>query len=160
LVGELGATFSGDSAARFAAAAAIARALADLRVPTLAASFTLEELKTRPQDYAPDYLVHEFMPAAWQPLYVTEVRQAMAEIGLEPVGSATLSENFDWMVLSKDSREVLATVADANVRELIRDFCLDQRFRSDVFARNNRFLHNEERADRLLSSTFALARPL
>ncbi len=160
LVRELALTFSRDSAERFAAAAGIAGALAELRVPALTASFTLEELKNRPQDYAPGYLVHEFMPAAWQPLYVTEVREAMAEIGLEAVGSATLSENFDWMVLSEDSRGVLATIADANVRELVRDFFLDQRFRCDVFSRNNRSLHPEERAHRLLSSTFALARPL
>ena len=38
------------------------------------------------EDYAPAYLVHEFMPAAWQPLYVTEVRRDMVTIGFEPVG--------------------------------------------------------------------------
>jgi SAM-dependent methyltransferase len=160
LVRELGQTFPGDTAQCFSAAAEIARALAELRVPALAASYTLDELKNRPQDYAPAYLVHEFMPAAWQPLYVTEVRGAMSAIGLEPVGSATLSENFDCMVLSEAARAVLATIADANAREMIRDFCLDQRFRCDVFARGNPSLHPDERTDRLLSSTFALARPV
>ena len=159
LVRELGLTFSGDSVARFTAANGTARALAELGVPALATSFTIGELKERPQDYVPAYLVHEFMPAAWQPLYVTEVRKAMAAIGLEPVGSATLIENFDWMVLPEAARGMLAAVTEANARELVRDFCLDQRFRCDVFARNNRPLHPRQRADRLLSSTFALARP-
>lgn len=159
LVRELGRTFPGDSAARFAAAADVTRALGELRVPALAASFTAGELKDRPQDYAPAYLVHEFMPAAWQPLYVTEIREAMATIGLEPVGSATLIENFDWMVLDEEARKIVATITGENARELVRDFCLDQRFRCDVFARNNRPLHPNERVDRLLSSTFALARP-
>jgi SAM-dependent methyltransferase len=160
LVRELGRTFPGDDAARFAAAAEIVRTLADARVPPLAASFTVGELKERPQDYTPAYLVHEFMPAAWQPLYVTEVRAAMASIGLTPVGSATLSENFDCMVLSDEARVTLAAVTDADTRELVRDYYLDQRFRRDVFGCGNRQLGADERAQKLLSSAFALARPV
>jgi SAM-dependent methyltransferase len=159
LVREIGLTSPGDSAARVAAGIDVARALTEVGVPALAASFTIAELKDRPQDYLPAYLVHEFMPAAWQPLYVTQVRQRMRSIGLAPVGSATLSENFDWMVLNERTREILSTIADDNTRELARDFFLDQRFRCDVFARGNRRLDPKERAGRLLSSPYALARP-
>jgi hypothetical protein len=84
----------------------------------------------------------------------------MATIGLTPVGSATLSENLDWMVLDKEARKTLAAIADENIRELVRDFYLDQRFRRDVFARDNRRLGCEERIGRLFASTFALARPV
>jgi hypothetical protein len=126
----------------------------------LAASFILKELQERPADYSPAYLVHEFMPPAWQPLYVTEVRRDMATIGLEPVGSATLSENFDWMVLDEAARQTLGTITDPEARELVRDYYLDQRFRCDVFARGNRQLGPGERAGRLHSSTFVLARPV
>jgi SAM-dependent methyltransferase len=160
LVRELGLTFPGDNAARFAAAAGIICALAAARVPALEASFTVRELDQRPEDYAPAYLVHEFMPAAWRPLYVTEVRAAMATIGLTPVGSATLSENLDWMVLDEAARKTLATISELDARELVRDFYLDQRFRCDVFARGNQRLGADERAGRLFSSTVALARPV
>ena len=159
LVRELAGTSPGDIAARFAAAAATAGSLAAAGVPALAASFILAELRARPEDYAPAYLVHEFMHAAWQPLYVTEVRAAMAAIGLAPVGSTILIENFDRLVLSDSAREILAGLADPDIRELARDFFLDQRFRCDVFARGNRPLDTEARAARLLASTFALARP-
>jgi hypothetical protein len=84
----------------------------------------------------------------------------MATIGLTPVGSATLNENFDWMVLTEQARETLAAITDVDTRELVRDFYLDQRFRCDVFARSNRRLGRDERACRLLSSTFAVARPI
>jgi SAM-dependent methyltransferase len=159
LLRELGGMFPGNSTARVAAAVDLACGLGELGVPALAESFIVRELKERPQEYAPAYLVHEFMPAAWQPLYVTEVRTAMAAISLEPVGSATLIENFDWMVLDEEARKIVAAITEENARELVRDFCLDQRFRCDVFARKNRPLHPNERVDRLLSSTFALARP-
>ena len=125
----------------------------------MAPSLTLAELKARPEDYTPAYLVHEFMHAAWRPLYVTEVRAAMATIGLAPVGSATLIENFDRLALSDSARETLACIADPDLRELTRDFFLDQRLRCDVFDRGNRRLDPEERAERLLASPFALARP-
>jgi len=160
LVREVGRTLHGDSAARFAAAAAIAHALADAGVPALAESYILKELKERPEDYSPAYVVHEFMPTAWRPLWVTEVRTEMAAIGFQPVGSATLSENLDWMVLDEPARNTLAAITDDDARELVRDYYLDQRLRCDVFARDSRRLGPDERARSLFSSSFALARPL
>jgi SAM-dependent methyltransferase len=159
LVRALSQTFPGDSSARFAAAAELVRVLATAGVPALAPSLALAELKAHPEDYTPAYLVHEFMHAAWRPLYVTEMRAAMATIGLAPVGSATLIENLDRLALSDSARETLARIADPDLRELARDFFLDQRLRCDVFDRGNRRLDPEERAERLLASTFALARP-
>jgi SAM-dependent methyltransferase len=159
LARELAHGFSGDSAARFTAALGIIRTLAAADVPSLAPSFIVGELKQRPEDYTPPYLVHEFMPSAWQPLYVTEIRAAMKTIRFAPVGSATLVENLDPLVLSTSARKILGAIADDNLRELVRDFYLDQRFRRDVFARGNRRIGGKLRCDALLSSTFALARP-
>ena len=160
LLREFGRKSRGDNFGRLAAAAELARTLAGAGVASLAASFIVKELQERPEDYSPAYLVHEFMPAAWRPLYVTEVRRDMATIGLEPVGSATLSENFDWMVLDETAHQTLGAITDPDARELVRDYCLDQRFRCDVFARGNRQLGLGEQAGRLLSSTFVLARPV
>jgi hypothetical protein len=160
LLREFGRTLPGDNSRRIAAAAELARALAGTGVASLAASFIAKELQERPEDYAPAYLVHEFMPAAWQPLYVTEVRRDMVTIGLQPVGSATLSENLDWMVLDEAARQTLGALTDPDARELVRDYYLDQRFRCDVFARGNRQLGLGERTGRLHSSTFVLARPV
>ncbi len=160
LLREIGRTFPGNNSGRLSAAAEVARTLAGAGIASLTASFIVKELQERPEDYPPAYLVHEFMPPAWQPLYVTEVRRDMVTIGLEPVGSATLSENFDWMVLDERARQMLGAITDPDARELVRDYCLDQRFRCDVFARGNRRLGPGERAGRLHSSTFALARPV
>src|SRR6202043_1578613 len=159
LLREFGPKFRGDDIGRLTAAAQLARTLAGAGVASLAVSFIVKELQERPEDYPPAYLVHEFMPPAWQPLYVTEVRRDMATIGLEPVGSTTLSENFDWMVLDEGARQTLEAIADHDARELVRDYYLEQRFRCDVFARGNRQLGAGERDGRLHSGTFVLARP-
>jgi SAM-dependent methyltransferase len=158
LLRELAGTATGDSARRVAAAADTVRALAR-QAPALAASSIVRELSERPQDYPAPYLVHEFLHRAWQPLYVTELRADMATIGLVPVGSATLIENFDDLVLGKAARERLASIPDGNLRELVRDYFLDQRFRCDVFARGNRRLDAAERDQRILAGGLALTRP-
>ena len=160
LLRELGRASAGGGYAHLGAAIELAVAMASAGAASLASSFIVKELSERPQDYPPAYLVHEFMPAAWRPLYVTEVRKDMAGIGFEPVGSATLSENLDWMVLSETAQRSLAAISEGDARELVRDYYLDQRFRRDVFARRNRRLDCSERAARLRASTFELARPL
>jgi SAM-dependent methyltransferase len=159
LARALAADQPGDSAARFAAAAATAQLLADSGAPSLAASYILRELRERPGDYRPGYLVHEFMHAGWQPLYVTELRQDLKEIGLAPVGSALLAENFDRWVLGPRAREAVASIADPDRRELVRDFCIDQRFRCDVFTRDAAALDAAEQRRHLLTAGLALARP-
>jgi len=158
LLRSLAPSLAGDGATRVTRAADIICSLA-AGIPALAGTFIVGELQQRRQDYAPAYLVHEFLPAAWEPLYVTELRAAMKTIGLMPIGSATFLENLDATVLDAKGREMLADIADDDLRELVRDFYRDQRFRCDVFARGNRQLDDDERRRRLSTSCFALARP-
>jgi hypothetical protein len=84
----------------------------------------------------------------------------MAEIGLAPVGSATLRDNFDSFVLRAKAREALEAITDPDQRELARDYFMFQRFRRDVFGLNPRTLGDDERRDRLFATTFALMRPV
>jgi hypothetical protein len=78
---------------------------------------------------------------------------------LVPAGSATIVDNFDTFVLAASARETLTDVADPDLRELIRDFFLNQRFRRDVFVRGARRIGDAERAKLLAESTFDLQRP-
>jgi hypothetical protein len=128
-------------------------------VKALASSYTLGELARRPEDYPAGYLVHEFMHTGWDAPYVTDVRRELATIGLMPAGSATLIENFDSWVISHDARALLAEIADADLRELVRDFFIDQRFRCDVFSRDATRLAPAVQRRRLAASSFALTRP-
>jgi SAM-dependent methyltransferase len=159
LVRELAAVHKGDSAARFAGAAGTIRQLAEAGVTRLADSHIVTELRDRPDDYRPGYVVHEFMHTGWRPAYVTEVRRDFAEIGLMPAGSATLVENFDGWTLSRRGRALVASVADPDRRELVRDFLIDQRFRCDVFTRDARRLDTTQQRQRLIEAGLALARP-
>jgi SAM-dependent methyltransferase len=159
LVRALAAQAPGDSATRFDAASRLIDRLADSGATTLASSYIARELRERPDEYRPGYLVHEFLHSGWRPLYVTELRRDMAEIGLAPVGTAILLENFDRWILSRRARVLLATIADPDLRELVRDFCIDQRFRCDVFARDAAALDEGEQRGFLFAAGLALVRP-
>jgi SAM-dependent methyltransferase len=156
---SLGETLPGDSVTRFSAAFAIVRTLADAGAPALASSQRLPDIAKNPAKYPAAYLIHEYMVSAWQPLWVTEVRDAMAGIGLTPVGSATLQDNYDAFVLGQKARETVAAIADDNVRELVRDMFIDTWFRRDVFVRDGRAIDAAERRRALLDTHFALTRP-
>jgi len=99
------------------------------------------------------------MNANWDALCVTEVRSEMASMGLSPVGSATLIENFDSLVVRRTGRRMLDTISNASARELARDFLINQSFRRHVYTRAPRHLSAKERRQLLRSSTFALSRP-
>jgi trans-aconitate methyltransferase len=159
LVGALAASHSGDSNSRFASAAEAVRRLTAAGAPALRASPIASDWDRYATSRAPAYFAHEYLAPAWRALYVDEVRAEMASIGLVPVGSATLVENFDKLVLRQAAREALRAIEDNDLRELARDYFLSQTFRRDVFALSPRPLSQAEQRERLLASPFALLRP-
>lgn len=159
LVRALGVSLPGNSQERAAAAMVFVRSLMDLKAPALVGSTMAALFDERQDRLSPLYLAHELMNACWDVLCVTEVRAEMAEIGLKPVGSATLVDNHDSFVLGRAARETIANIADPDVRELARDYLIDQFFRRDVFIRAGRCLSSGSRRSRLMDSAFFLALP-
>jgi SAM-dependent methyltransferase len=159
LVRAIGETCKGDSTERVVTALKIVDSFLGLKAPALVASPMLSQLKQKDYRVAATYLAHEYMGQHWDPLFVTEVRRDMAAIGLKPVGSAMLVENHDTFVLGKAAREALAAIADEDVRELARDFLIDQFFRLDIFVRGADQIDENEQRKQLLANAFMLTCP-
>jgi SAM-dependent methyltransferase len=157
----LGRDQAGDSTVRFQAALTTIRAMMDAGAPSLGGGTMAAQIIETEARFPRAYLAHEYMGSHWQPLFVTEVRSAMAEIGLVPAGSATLAENFDSFVLRRAERAVLEAFddGDPDLRELVRDYLVHQRFRRDVYCRGSVDLDDDERRDRLVATRYALVRP-
>jgi trans-aconitate methyltransferase len=83
-----------------------------------------------------EYVVHEFMNAAWQPFYAVDVADELAPLGLRYVGSATLADNHSALVLDADSAKAVAALGTERERQVATDFATNQRFRRDVFVRD------------------------
>jgi SAM-dependent methyltransferase len=158
-VHSLGETLPGDSVMRFSAAFEIVRTLAEAGAPALASSQMLQNIAKNRSKYPAAYLAHEYMGSAWQPLWVTQVRDDMASIGLTPAGSAALCDNYDAFVLAQKASEMVAAIADDNCRELVRDMFINTWFRRDVFVRDGRPIDAAGRRLALLDRHFALTRP-
>lgn len=159
LVRAIAARETGDSMDRFDAAAAAVQGLTRAGAPALTASSVAAGWDAEKERRPRAYFAHEYLAPAWRPLYVDDVRRDMAQIGLEPVGSATLRDNFDGFVLRRAAREALEAIADADLRDLVRDYFLLQRFRRDVYGRAPAGLDDDERRERLFAMPFALVTP-
>jgi predicted O-methyltransferase YrrM len=105
------------------------------------------------------YLAHEYLNAAWTPLFHTEVARALAGAKLEYVGSANLLDAFPELSFSAGQRALLAELPAGETREMARDLFLNRRFRSDLYVRGLRRLTNAEREARLRRTRLALVVP-
>jgi SAM-dependent methyltransferase len=157
LLQQLAARAPGDGIARLDAAdqavTALARAGSDV-LQTGAMGREWRELRAK---LPPAYFVHELLPPAWRPLYVTEVRRATAALGLVPIGSATIRENVDAFTLDRAAQILVAQQTDPDLRELMRDYLLMKRFRRDLFGRAAPDLPSNLVRARVLATRFMLA---
>ena len=136
LLNELAAPSIGDAALRAQAAAGtlhrLARgSLAYFRVNP-EASAAVDAYRQSPAGY----LAHEFLNGTWAPMYSVDVADEMAGIGLELLGSATLADNHEPLLVDEGTARAVASLATPRQRQLAMDFAVNRRFRRDLFARS------------------------
>jgi SAM-dependent methyltransferase len=159
LLQTLTASGSGDCIARLDGADRIVTALQSLGADVLRLGAMGREWEELCRKLPPSYFVHQFLPPAWKPIYVTALCQAVSGIGLAPVGSATIRENVDAFTLDRPAQELVAAASDPDLRELLRDYLLMKRFRRDVFGRKIAPLDEAAARARICAGSFMLAHP-
>ena len=137
LLVELSATASGDTAQRTAKALAALTAFSHARPRYFKANPSAVTAIEAYHKRDTQYIVHEFMNAAWQPFYSVDVADELADVGLRYVGSATLAENHPALVLDAESAQAVAALETERQRQLAADFATNRRFRRDVFVRGD-----------------------
>ena len=95
------------------------------------------------------YLAHEYLNEHWKPAYHADVARALATAKLSFVGCTSLLRNFRNLLLTEPQRALLDTLPNPELCETLKDFCVDQWFREDVYVRGSRRM-TEERRDSLL----------
>ena len=81
-------------------------------------------------DRAHEYLVER----AELPLFA-DVAAMLASAGLTFVASAALLDNFDTYAAPETVRPLIAQIDDPILRETVRDFAANRKFRRDIYAR-------------------------
>ena len=135
LLVELAATAAGDSAERSRAAVESLRQLAQRKGRYFSAN---AEAQVAVEAYAKEpsgYLAHEFLNRAWEPFYSIDVADELAEVGVRRIGSATLADNHEPLLIDEAVAELLRRLPALRQRDLALDFAVNRRFRRDVFVR-------------------------
>ncbi len=105
------------------------------------------------------YLAHEYLNEHWKPAYHAEVARAFARAKLSYAGSTELLRNFNNLGVNETQRKLIADIPIAELRETLRDGCMNNWFRQDVFVRGARRMSEARRQVLLRTLTMALIRP-
>jgi hypothetical protein len=105
------------------------------------------------------YLAHEYLTENWRPAYHQDVASALAAAKLSFVNSATVSNLFLDMTVTKDQQEYLKSFPAGPFREQIKDFFSPSMYRRDVFVRGPAPISESDRSRRIDGETLALTAP-
>lgn len=79
------------------------------------------------------YVAHEYFHQQWEPMYFTDVARAMAAHDLHYVGQVPLYLNFRELTMAPGLAELAAGAKDRVAFEGLKDFAINEFFRSDVY---------------------------
>jgi hypothetical protein len=84
------------------------------------------------------YLAHEYFNADWHPMPFSDVARYLDEAKVSFAASAHLVDNIDGINLSPEQQKVIGAISHPVLRETVRDYCVNQQFRRDVWVRGRR----------------------
>jgi SAM-dependent methyltransferase len=102
------------------------------------------------------YLAHEYFSENWRPLYHSEVAQQLADAKLMYATSADITDQFYNLKLDDQQLDLLSTIPNTSLRETVRDFLFNTRFRRDIFIKGSVHLSALEQVEALSNLRFAL----
>ncbi|MCX8279302.1 class I SAM-dependent methyltransferase [Phyllobacterium sp. 0TCS1.6C] len=107
-----------------------------------------------------NYLAHEFLNADWHLGHFSDMVRSLEDAKLSFVGSASLLSGVDALRLSETGRKLVAQIGHPIMRETVRDYLLNRRFRSDIFIKGPRKLSDSEHRDAWHAQVFVLLKPI
>ncbi|WP_058615539.1 class I SAM-dependent methyltransferase [Tepidimonas taiwanensis] len=107
-----------------------------------------ERLK-RIQEQNRHYLAHEYFNRDWHPMSVARMGEWLASAKLQYACSAHGLDSIDALHLTAQQQALLARIPDPMLRQLVRDFCVNQQFRRDYWVKGARKLGALEQAEAL-----------
>ncbi|MEI1252210.1 class I SAM-dependent methyltransferase [Rhizobium aouanii] len=106
-----------------------------------------------------NYLGHEYMNADWHLEHFSDMARSLDEAKLTYVGSARLLDGIDAFQLNEAGTKFVSQIGHPIMRETVRDFLLNRRFRTDIFVKGARPLPGREHRDAWYALAFVLVVP-
>jgi SAM-dependent methyltransferase len=139
-----------ESALHFAETLLAAEPLTAAAMPVLAGRLALT--KTLP----PNYVAHEFLNRAWHCLYFSDMAETLADAKLDFAGTAQPLDVVDSATLTPAAIAFLKTIEHPTLREQMRDYFVNRKFRKDLYVRGARALAPAERREAELATRIVL----
>lgn len=111
-----------------------------------------EGIKTKSRSY----LAHEYFNRDWQPMYVAEMARWLGPAKVSFAASAHLLDSIDAINLNAEQQALMNGLDDPIMRESVRDYCVNQQFRRDLWVKGARRLTLFERVEAFKSQRFLL----
>lgn len=86
------------------------------------------------------YLAHEYFNADWHPMPFSDVARHLEDAKLSFAASAHLLDSIEGVNLSPEQQKILAGIGHPVLRETVRDYCVNQQFRRDIWVKGARAL--------------------
>lgn len=93
------------------------------------------------------YLAHEYFNADWHPMYFADMVKWMSPAKVTFACSAHLLDHVPVLDIRTDQQELLKSIPDANLRETVRDFMVNQQFRKDYWVKGARKMSAMDQAE-------------
>jgi SAM-dependent methyltransferase len=106
-----------------------------------------------------NYLAHEYFNQDWTITHFSDVAKCLQEAKLSFVGSARLLDHIDDYAMDPPARQLLGEISHPILKETVRDYIVNQKFRTDIFAKGPRKLHGIEARHAWLQEKFVLVVP-
>jgi SAM-dependent methyltransferase len=107
-----------------------------------------------------NYLAHEYMNADWHLEHFADMVHSLDGAKLTYVGSARLLDGIDVFQMEDDAIKLISRIGHPVMRETVRDYMINRRFRTDIFVKGARFLSGVEHRDAWNAQLFVLSRSL
>lgn len=105
------------------------------------------------------YLAHEYLADHAELPQFSNVAALLSGAGLSYLASAAILDNFDAYAASESVQPLIGQIEDPILRETVRDFAANRKFRRDIFSRGTAELPPDERRRVLSRMKFTLAVP-
>ena len=112
------------------------------------------------QALSKNYLAHEYLTDHWNITYFSDFARRMADAKLSFGCSAHVLDHVDAINLTSDQQALLNGLEDPVFREAVRDYCVNQQFRRDLWVKGAEKLNDSERLAAIRSQRVVLTTPV
>ena len=105
------------------------------------------------------YLAHEYFNRDWLPMSFAAMSEWMSPAKMEFACSANYLDAIDSINLTPAQIKILGTIDDLIVKQMTRDFCVNQQFRKDYWIKGVRKLNAFEQTKQIRSTRVVLCVP-